>query len=123
VPAAKDLKEGRDVQLAVYDRALAALFDEPALGGAYHKVPDGPVRFFAAVKQYRGAYREDAKLDEKRAHAAETIGRIVSAVRDGRFDALPTGKCSARCPYRPICHHAPARAERKTADAEPEGEA
>ncbi|MDY7009933.1 MAG: PD-(D/E)XK nuclease family protein [Planctomycetota bacterium] len=122
VPDGKDIVAGLDLQLALYARALEAMFDLPAgqaglqcAGGVYHSLRDNKHRYFATFKvpQVRGLPKQE--YEELLAGAMEATGRYVQAMREGVFDAIPSGKCSKWCPYRQICHYSPARARRKEA--------
>ncbi len=114
LPAAKDIREARDLQLALYAAALEEMFPEPSAGGAYHGVREGARRHFARFARRGGRRAEGEDYDERLAAALATAARYVQAMREGRFDALPDHDCSPWCPYRQICHYADHRAERKT---------
>ncbi len=123
MPTGKDIVAGRDLQLALYAKALEAMFkgtpnrdvlrfgvpDMQCAGGVYHDLRDNKHRYFAAFK----VPRQKKNYEELLAGAMEAVGRYVRAMREGRFDAIPSGKCSKWCPYRQICHYSPARARRK----------
>jgi ATP-dependent helicase/DNAse subunit B len=109
LPTAKNMADYRDLQLALYAKALEAMFDLPCAGGAYHDLRNNKHRYFATYK----AKEEYAEL---LAGATEAVGRYVGAMRRGLFDAIPAGKCSKWCPYRQICQYSQARANRKVND-------
>ena len=109
LPAARDMVDYRDLQLALYAKALETMFDMPCAGGAYHDLRNNKHRYFATFKAKEG-------YDELLAGAMEAIGLYVGAMRNGRFDAIPAGKCSKWCPYRQICQYSQARANRKVSD-------
>jgi len=117
IPTGKDIVAGLDLQLALYAKALEAMFDLPTgqagmrvAGGVYHDLRDNKHRYFATFKVPR---RPKKSYEELLAGAMEAVGRYVQAMREGVFDAIPSGKCSDWCPYRRICHYSPARARRK----------
>ncbi|MCD4699108.1 MAG: PD-(D/E)XK nuclease family protein [Phycisphaerae bacterium] len=115
MPADKDIVAGLDLQLALYAKALEAMFDMQCAGGVYHSLRDNKHRYFATFKvpQVRG--RPKREYEELLANAMEAAGRYVHSMRTGRFDALPSRECSKWCPYRQICHYSLARARRKEA--------
>ncbi len=109
LPAARDIIAGRDLQLALYAKALEAMFDIPCAGGAYHDLRNNKHRYFATFKTPKA----EEGYAELLAGAMEAVGLYVGAMREGRFDAIPAGKCSKWCPYRQICQYSQARANRK----------
>jgi len=110
LPGPTDINQGRSLQLPIYTEAVARIFDEDALGGAFHQVFKGTERHFSQIKPDRGDPRS---FEQRRQDAAALIGRFVGAMADGRFDALPTRPCPRYCPFRRICHFSPARADLK----------
>jgi ATP-dependent helicase/nuclease subunit B len=122
VSSNKDIDEGRDLQLPVYVEALEQILGGPVLGGAFHSTRNASRTFFASVNLYRGQYKEQEDFPARRAAAVETIGRYVSAIRAGVFDALPAWKCPSYCPYGQICHHSEARVRRKRAAGTEDGQ-
>ena len=109
LPTARDMADYHDLQLALYAKALEAMFDMPCAGGAYHDLRNNKHRYFATFKAKEG-------YDELLAGATEAVGLYVGAMREGLFDAIPAGKCSKWCPYRQICQYSQARANRKVSD-------
>jgi len=117
LPGAKDIAEGRDLQLAVYIEAAEQLLGAPSLGGLFQKIgrTAGPAaRTMAAFTLRGGVPRPAAGFAEARERAAAAVGAIVEAVRGGRFDAAPTHQCASWCPFRQACHYSEARAELKS---------
>jgi len=41
------------------------------------------------------------------------VGEFLTAMREGRFDLLPTDDCPGYCPFRQVCQFSPARNELK----------
>ncbi len=113
IPATREMAEGRDLQLALYARALEAIFPQPCAGGAYHDVRGGAHRYFARFKLSRGRRQEVPDYEEKLNSALAAAGRYVRGMQQGRFDALPAEHCPSWCPYRQICHYSEHRARRK----------
>ncbi|MFB3890469.1 MAG: PD-(D/E)XK nuclease family protein [Phycisphaerae bacterium] len=126
LPSARDIVEGRSLQLPLYQAAAGELLAKECLGGVVHRVAedDGPFeRYFAAVKLEDGVFVEDGKFPDARREAMACVGRFVEGMRRGHFDLLPTGRsCPAYCPFRQVCQFSPARQELRAADEEaPEG--
>ena len=120
VPMAKDILSGRDLQLALYAKALAAIFGPPTAGGAYHDVKRNKVTP-ATVDRMPGRGAR-ISFEDWLAESMAAAGRCVDGMRGGRFDALPDGECTHYCPYRQICHFSPARARRKGGEVGQGGE-
>ena len=121
VPAAGDIAAARDVQLALYARALAGMFPEPVAGGAYHGVADDARRYFASFKMTRGGLKPVDDHAERLERAMATVGAYVRSMAAGRFDALPERGCPRHCAYRHVCQYAEHRAARKADPSEQEG--
>jgi RecB family exonuclease len=122
-PKRGDVTQGRNLQLPIYAAAAAQVLKEPCIGGAFHHVGarSGNVEwYFAAIRRSGGACRPDGAFEADRDAAIAQAGRFVQAMRDGRFDLLPTHRCPSYCPFRQICHYAPVRAELKGAATEAE---
>ena len=126
MPTGKDIVAGLDLQLALYAKALEAMFDLPTgqagmqcAGGVYHDLRENKHRYFTTFKMPRG---KGLDYDEVLTGAMEAVGRYVQAMREGVFDAIPSGKCPDWCPYRRICHYSPARARQKVATSDLLGE-
>jgi superfamily I DNA/RNA helicase/RecB family exonuclease len=113
LPRVKDIKETRDVQLAVYVEAAAALLGEPCLGGAFHQVSEDPhQRDFASLERMGSAWVERASFEQDRATARDRLGQYVADIASGRFDLHPD-PCNPNCPYRQVCQYSPQRADLK----------
>ena len=116
-PSRSDILQARNVQLPLYEAAAKVRLGErfPGvdwLGGAFHQV-DGPGRT-QIVGEFRKPRKGEPPPEEFRRQALANIAVNLQAMRRGDFHALPnTRKCPPHCPYRQICHHAPARAKRK----------
>ncbi len=110
LPSQADIDAGRNVQMYLYAEAAERLLGQPCLGGVFQQVRDGKERHFSALKPPRSDHRS---FEERRAAAAETVGRFVEGIRAGRFDLLPTHDCPSYCPFRQACQYARARAELK----------
>ena len=115
LPASKDILSGRDLQLALYAKALEAIFDRPCAGGAYHDLRENKHRQVSRLKVPRGA----TSYEELSAFAMNAVGRYVQGMRSGRFDVFPAHDCPKWCPYRQICHYAEHRARSKTGGSAP----
>lgn len=106
LPSDKDIHAGRNLQMPIYTEAVGQLLGGPIAGGAFHSLADpGETRNFSDG----GKSSKYGDLTARRIHAAETIGQFVAAMSQGRFDALPTGKCPGYCPFRQVCHYSDAR--------------
>ena len=114
----KDILRGLDVQLALYIKALAAMFGETVVGGAYHDLRDNRHCRFGRSWPLKARGEELKEYDEQLAMVMERVGEYVRGMREGRFDALPAD-CPSWCPYRAICHYSDHRARRKVASAGP----
>jgi len=114
VPPLKDITQGFDLQLALYAKALEAMFDEAVVGGAYHDLRDGKHRHFSKLKPLRSRSQPPLPYAEQLARSMSLAGAYVGAMREGRFDALPDGECIGGCPYARICQYSQRRGERKT---------
>ena len=106
----KAINAGRNLQMPVYTLATKQLSLEDCLGGAFHRIPDRKKLYYSEIKTPRG---EKRSFDERLAGAAAQIGTFVKQMADGKFDALPSHKCSSWCPFRQICHYSPSRADIK----------
>ena len=115
LPTAGDIATGRDLQLALYARAVEVLLDRRCAGGAYHDVRRGDRRYLAAFKVPRARGEESVDYEQMLSDLMDAVGRYVRDMRRGRFDALPASPCPSWCPYRQICHYSEHRAERKSA--------
>lgn len=115
VPSYKEMTGAHDLQLALYAKALEAIFDSTCAGGAYHDLRKSAHRYFAGFKLYRGERRAEPDYEDKLKFAMRAAGLYVQGMRRGRFDALPEHTCPSYCPYRQICHYSEHRARRKTA--------
>ena len=116
LPTDADMAAGRNLQMPLYAKAVEAMLGAPSVGGAFHRVGatrGSQERYFAAIKPARGGFQADDGYDDRLADALATVARFVGAMAAGRFDALPTHDCPSYCPFRRICHYAPARAEVK----------
>lgn len=113
VPTAREMNEGRDLQLALYARALEAIFGSPCAGGAYHDLRGNAHRYFARFKLHGGRRRADGDFEDRLELAMKAAGVYVRGMQAGRFDALPAHDCPSYCPYRQICHYSEHRARRK----------
>jgi len=122
LPRRRDITEGRSVQLVVYDAAARELLGKEAAGGAFHRIgADGGQLLFAAFGKSRKRntdYEPDEDYEADREAAIERMGEFVSAMRAGRFDALPTHDCPAWCEFSQVCQYADFRAERKLSQSE-----
>jgi len=112
-PALKDILSGRDLQLALYAKALEALFDQPIAGGAYHDLREKKRRELSRLNPPRPRGGPAPDYEQVIQTAMNAAAGHVAGMQAGRFDALPVGDCPSFCPYRQICHYAPHRAERK----------
>ena len=121
VPPAVEIVTARDLQLALYVRALEVMFDEPCAGGAYHDVRANIERP-ASIRQMPRSRAAVPPYAEWLAASMAAAGRCVDGMRAGRFDALPVHGCPSRCAYRQVCHYSERRARRKTAPADGTGE-
>jgi len=120
LPTPADFHAGRNLQAPLYARAAEALLGEAGIGGAFHRIGQthgARERYFAAVSLSRGRLKANESYADELDAALETAGRFVRGMSAGRFDAVPTHDCPGWCPYRRICHYAPARAEVKTGPA------
>ena len=61
----------------------------------------------------RGDYAEVDEYDELLKQVLARVGEFLQAMREGRFDMMPTHDCPGFCPFRQICHFSPARDEVK----------
>ncbi|KPK80571.1 MAG: hypothetical protein AMJ81_11840, partial [Phycisphaerae bacterium SM23_33] len=122
VPGGREIVQGRDLQLALYAKALEAMFGRPVAGGAYHDVREHRHRYFTASSHPRAREGEPADYEEQLAHSMEQVAACVGGMRRGRFDALPAHDCPGWCPYRTICHYSDHRARRKGGSAPAGGE-
>jgi len=111
-----DIAAGRSMQLPIYAEAVEQILGENCLGGAFHSLSQGKQVYFSDLhgSRNRGSY------ENRRRAACETVGRFVAAMREGRFDVLPTYKCGTRCPYRRICNFSEARNRIKQSEPAPE---
>jgi len=129
LPVLADVREGRNMQAPLYAAAVEQMLGEPCLGGAFHGIggSGGPAeRLYAAIDKARGrdAYVPNEGYAALREQVLAAVGRFVRAMREGRFDALPTHDCPSWCALRGVCQFSPVRAERKTrapADQPPAG--
>ncbi len=118
LPSRADVLGGRNVQIPLYAAAAAAMLGEACLGGAFHGVGGGaPERLFAAIDRAHGkpGYKADGKYGEELAAVLAKVGGVVTGMRGGHFELLPTGRCPAWCHLRRICQRSPVRGERKAA--------
>jgi ATP-dependent helicase/nuclease subunit B len=113
LPTYVSIREGLDLQLALYARMLEAALGEPVHGGAYHDVRNHAHRYFAGFRYVRGRRVEVEEFPEQLDASMQAVARCVRGIRAGRFDALPTHGCLSWCPYRQICHYSRHRARRK----------
>jgi hypothetical protein len=117
LPSARDIAEGRNLQLPLYTEAAGIILGEEPLGGVFHRV--GPTErtaelFWGGIKKRGNKYilRED--FDSQKQAILAKIGEFIAAMQSGRFDLLPARGCASYCPFRQICHHTPARGELKS---------
>ncbi|MGC9454004.1 MAG: PD-(D/E)XK nuclease family protein [Phycisphaerae bacterium] len=113
LPSARDIDEGRSMQLPLYSAAVETLFNVIGAGGEFHRIGrKAETRRFAESAK---TTRED--FVERRDKVLATAAGFAAAMREGRFDVLPTDKCPAWCPVKGICRFSRFRGELK----QPEG--
>jgi len=118
LPSARDIAEGRNLQLPLYSCAAGEMLQADAAGGAFHRIGSGKSKKtleFSADSSDRSI----AKLggyDAVNDAAMQSVGDFITAMSKGRFDLAPKHACPSYCPFRQICQFSPARAEVK-ADA------
>ncbi len=118
LPTGTDITEGRSVQAPLYALAAGHILDTPPAGGAYHRIGADQQRTFARFKPSSRGVKEDDTYDQQLDELLATLSGFIDDMSSGRFDVAPTHHCPSYCPYRRICHYAPARARLKTDDPE-----
>ena len=118
-PGSGDILDGLDFQLALYVKALEAMFKVPCAGGEYHGLRDGKVRSLTRTSVPKRRGEEPPSYEAVMELLMAKAGACIDGMRAGRFDALPRHKCPDWCPYGRICHYSEARARQKLP---PEGE-
>jgi len=118
LPTQRDMNAGRNLQAPLYAAAAETMLHRECLGGAFHSIARRTAAHFSALAPPRG---DDRTFAERMADAMATAGAFATAMRSGRFDALPTHTCPRWCPYRRICHYAEARADLKQSRGEEAG--
>ena len=119
-----DILEGRSLQLPLYALAVEKILAEEALGGVFHRVGAGKLKelYFARMRYIRGRYSEVQEYPQSLGSVLERVGSFLAAMREGRFDLLPTHECPGYCPFRQICQFSPARDELKRPPEERTGD-
>jgi ATP-dependent helicase/nuclease subunit B len=115
LPSARDIAEGRNLQLPLYSSAAGEMLQADTAGGAFHRIGSGKSRKTLDFSP-DSSDRTIAKLggyDEVRAAAMQSVGDFITAMSKGQFDLAPTHACPSYCPFRQICQFSPARAEVK----------
>ena len=115
LPPRARINECQNVQIPLYALAAETLLDEPCIGGMYQRIGDEPKSITCAkVKLSRGGVRPDDTYDATLDATRQAVGRYVSAMAAGVFDALPTHDCPPFCPVRQICQFTERRRQLKT---------
>jgi RecB family exonuclease len=118
IPSPRDLAEHRELQLALYAPAVAAILRQPCGGGVYQGIAGQGDRWFARLKPGRnGVLGEVEDFPAQLAGALTAAGGYVDAMRAGRF--CLTGRCRRPCEFRRICQYSDARARRKAVEDQP----
>jgi len=126
LPSLSDIKAGRNLQLPLYTYAARFILGEEAFGGAFHRIggrtnESTNERLWGTLRRRNRMYSLEEKNDSEQQRAlAENVGRLVAGMAAGRFNVLPTGRCPAYCPFRQICHFAPARRKVKSENGQEE---
>ncbi|HOD81423.1 MAG TPA: PD-(D/E)XK nuclease family protein [Phycisphaerae bacterium] len=110
-----DIEAGRSLQLPLYALAVEKMLGEQAMGGVFHRVGPGKLKeqYFARMRYIRGRYSQVEAYEELLQSVLARVGEFLTAMREGRFDLLPTDDCPGYCPFRQVCQFSPARDELK----------
>lgn len=121
LPMKKDIEQGRSLQVPLYALAMRQILKRDTAGGAYHRVAaknPNEVRTYQSFKINRSGPKVNDAFETEIDNLAALAAGNVRAMREGRFDVLPTADCPSWCPFRQICEYSPSRAERKTPPAD-----
>ena len=113
LPSQADMDAGRNLQIPIYSLAAEKILASSCIGGAMHGFGGKKPVHFSLVKKAQGRDAYPQRLTQ----AVEKIGQFVDAIRQGRFDLMPTHDCPSYCPYRQICQFSPPRKDMKSATA------
>lgn len=126
-PAVKDMREGRDVQIAIYLEALERLLapGRPLAGGGYYTLRGGRDRrnnglYRKSHIAYTGIKSPNASMEDEdwlelREKIIEFIWTYIDGMRAGEFRPTPSLErqtCST-CDYLPVCRYDVFRIRRK----------
>ena len=113
LPTAKDVQQGRNLQVSLYQVAAAKLLGQECCGGVFWRIGGDKGQRCLGV-QWDGRYAVDDDYDI--AHSLQIVGDYLTSMRHGRFDLTPTAACPSYCPYGMICHFSKARDDIKRPD-------
>lgn len=102
--------------MPLYAEAARQLLGCDCLGGVFHRVGRSKKlqeHYFARMRFIRGRYAEVDDYEDLLSKVLARVGEFLQAMREGRFDVMPTADCPSYCPFRQICHYSPARDEVK----------
>lgn len=121
LPSSGDIAKCEHLQLPLYIDAAEKLLNLPIAGGAFHHVGDGKKKTqpFTPGEKFGSPKLTAERFDEIRRNVREKVGEMVTAMSEGRFDAMTPHKCASYCPFRQICQYSDHRAELKS-PAQPE---
>lgn len=119
LPTSGDIAAGRNLQLPIYTEIAGQLLGAQCFGGVFHGVVS---RKRSGFSEFKKPQKDKRDFAQRRDAAIKQIGAFVSAMRNGRFDLLPTHKCPSWCPFGQICHYSTVRAQRKTPPGSTEGD-
>ncbi len=116
LPSAGDIAGCRNLQLPLYIDAVEKLLHMPSGGGAFHHVGDGDKKqqSFAPGERFGNSNLSAEQFDEIRRSVREKLGKMVTAMGEGRFDAISPHSCAGYCPFGRICQYSEPRAEIKS---------
>ncbi len=116
LPSSGDIAGCRHLQLPLYIDAVEKLLNMPSGGGAFHHIGDGDKKQqpFAPGEKFGRPVLSAEQFEEIRRSVRAKLGEMVTAMGEGRFDAITMHKCVGYCPFGRICQYSQPRAELKT---------
>ncbi len=101
----EEMREGRNVQIALYLLALDALEQDTAIGGAFWQIGN--------ATSSGDVIRTDAEHQQALADTHEKILSFVAAARRGEFNIAPSkptnGYCRKNCEFARLCRYSVSR--------------